>query len=139
MEGITIRKSTAYLMIGLVVAVLFGAYIVFSAPGSGNQGTNVGSGGVSGGPAQEIYIKALSDGTYDKQEVTVKKGMLVRLHFTADRNAGCGRQMVIYGLNVNAISRSGEESVVEFTPQQAGTFEYNCGMRMWRPGRLNVV
>jgi len=89
--------------------------------------------------AQDVYIRALNTGSYDKQEVTVKKGIPVRLHFTADPDAGCGRQMVIYGLNVRAISKNGEENIVDFTPQDAGTYEYNCGMRMWRPGRLVVV
>ncbi|HSB46471.1 MAG TPA: cupredoxin domain-containing protein [Candidatus Bilamarchaeum sp.] len=139
MEGITIRKSTAYLIVGLALAVLFGAYIAFSSPGSPSQGTTVVSGSPSGGAAQDIYIKALSNGAYDKNEVTVKKGIPVRLHFTADPSAGCGRQFVIYGMNVKAISQSGEEDVVEFTPQQAGTFQYSCGMRMWGPGKLIVV
>jgi plastocyanin domain-containing protein len=135
---IIIKKTTALVFAGLVLAVMLGAYTVFSTSGSGNTGTVIaqGNGNV---PVQDIYIKALSDGTYDKSELTVKKGVPVRLHFTADPNAGCGRQLVIYGMNVSAISRSGEEDVVDFTPQQAGTFEYSCGMRMWGPGKLIVV
>ena len=138
MGDIIIRKTTALVFAGLVLAVMLGAYTVFSTSGSGNKGTVIaqGNGNV---PVQDVYIKALSDGTYDKSELTVKKGVPVRLHFTADPNAGCGRQLVIYGMNVSAISRSGEEDVVDFTPQQAGTFEYSCGMRMWGPGKLIVV
>ena len=88
---------------------------------------------------QDIYIKALSDGTYDKSELTVKKGVPVRLHFTADPNAGCGRQMVIYSLNIRATSTNGEESIVEFIPQQEGTYDISCGMRMWGPAKLVVT
>lgn len=88
---------------------------------------------------QDIYIRALSTGSYDKQEVTVKKGMPVRLHFTADPDAGCGRQIVLYGLDVKAVSRNGEEGTADFTPAEAGTYEYNCGMRMWKPGKLIVA
>ncbi len=133
---IIIRKTTALVFAGLLLAVVLGAYTAFSTPG--NQGTVITQGN---GQAQDIYIKALSDGTYDKEEVTVKKGLPVRLHFTADPNAGCGRQMVIYGMNisVSAISQNGEEDIVQFTPQQAGTFEYSCGMRMWGPGKFIVV
>ena len=87
---------------------------------------------------QDISIHANADGTYDKNAITVKKDVPVRLHFTADPNAGCGRQLVVYGLNVKAISRSGEEQIAEFTPTDAGTFEYSCGMRMWGPGKLTV-
>ncbi|MFN7991828.1 MAG: cupredoxin domain-containing protein [Candidatus Micrarchaeia archaeon] len=119
--------------------------------GCGGGGVACGGGSVAAAPdpskallvngteqAQEVYIKALSDGTYDKEEVTVKKGSPVRLHFTADRNAGCGRQLVIYGMNIRASSLNGEESVVEFIPQAAGTYDYSCGMRMWGPGKLVV-
>src|SRR3989338_7026816 len=56
------------------------------------------------GNAQEIYIKALSNGTYDKSEIRVKKGIPVNLHFSAEPNAGCGRFLSVYGLNVNALS-----------------------------------
>ncbi|MEM2963126.1 MAG: cupredoxin domain-containing protein [Candidatus Anstonellales archaeon] len=88
---------------------------------------------------QDIYIRALSTGRYDKDRIEVKKGVPVRLHFSADKNAGCGRQLVIYGLNVRAISKSGEEQIVDFIPNREGTFEYNCGMRMFRGGKLVVV
>jgi plastocyanin domain-containing protein len=141
LDEIVLHKTTALMLVGLALAVLLGAYIVFSTPGAGVPTGSAGKGGETGNTtadAQEIYIKALSSGSYDKQEVTVKKGIPVRLHFTADPNAGCGRQLVIYGMNVRAVSKNGEESVVEFTPQQEGTYEYNCGMRMWQPGRLVV-
>ncbi len=92
------------------------------------------------GQAQDIYIKALSSGTYDNREVTVKKGVPVNLHFSAEQGAGCGRYLKVFGMdNVNALSKNGEEVVVNFTPQKEGTFEYSCGMRMFRPGKLVVV
>ena len=87
---------------------------------------------------QDISIHANAGGNYDKNRITVQSGVPVRLHFTADPNAGCGRQIVIYGLNVNAVSQSGEEKVVEFTPTTPGSYTYSCGMRMWGPGTLVV-
>ncbi len=163
-----IQRTTALLLAGLALALLFGAYTVFSTataqpekPGAAPAPVQAASGGcgcggfidlattgsapaagnatATAGNAQDIYIRALATGAYDKQEITVKKGIPVRLHFTADPNAGCGRQVVLYGLDVRAISKNGEENVVEFTPQEAGTYEYNCGMRMWRPGKLIVT
>ena len=162
------QKTTVLLVAGLVLAVLFGAYTVFSTPSqvkSGAEPANThvpppqaakaggcGCGGIigtgsgsssanvtTGGNAQDIYIRALATGVYDNMEITVKKGSPVRLHFTADPQAGCGRQLVIYGLNVQAVSQSGEEDAVVFTPQDAGTYEYSCGMRMWGPGKLIVT
>ena len=96
------------------------------------------SGTTSSSTIQDIYIRANSDGSYDKNSVTIKYGMLTRLHFTADSNAGCGRQFVIYGLNVQTTSSNGQEQVVEFTPKTPGTYTYSCGMRMWGPGTLIV-
>lgn len=86
---------------------------------------------------QDVYIKATSYG-YDKYEVTVKKGIPVRLHFTAI-NAGCGSYLKIYGMNVGVQSKGGQEATVEFTPTSEGTYEYNCGMRMFPPGKFVVV
>ena len=148
MEGIAIQKTTLLAFAGLVLAVAFGAIIVFSSPGTpgpdrqaagpvADAAENGVAGGYDAGP-QDIYIRALSNGGYDRQEITVNGGVPVRLHFSAEPNAGCGRQLVIYGLGVQAVSRSGEEAVVDFTPEK-GVYEYNCGMRMWRPGKLVVV
>ncbi len=165
MAEITIRRAAALAFAGLIVAALV---LGFASPGNpasaGNGMTGdtgypddgpgvskvplqAGSGpGNASGPgkpggvegAQDIYIRANSDGTYSTQAIAVRKGVPVRLHFTADPSAGCGRQLSIYGMGVKAFSRSGEESVVEFTPESAGEYEYNCGMRMWRPGKLTV-
>jgi|SRR3989344_9176022 len=90
-------------------------------------------------PSSDVYIKALAGFSYDPMQVTVKKGVPVKIHFTAEQNVGCGRQLVIYGTNVNVVSKNGEEQTVEFTPQKEGTFEYSCGMRMMKPGKLVVV
>lgn len=159
MDDISISRKTALMGAGLAIAMIVMAYAVFSAPApaanaaspaavfadSGSQGGPVATAGAPAGAGaqgagvQDIYIKALGSGAYDRQEVTVNKGVPVRLHFSAEPNAGCGRAFYIYGLDVRAISKSGEEDVVDFIPPEAGTYEYNCGMRMWRPGRLVVV
>jgi plastocyanin domain-containing protein len=46
--------------------------------------------------------------------------------------------MVIYGMNIRAASQNGEESVVDFVPQQEGSYEISCGMKMWGPAKLVV-
>ncbi|MFH1520323.1 MAG: cupredoxin domain-containing protein [Candidatus Micrarchaeota archaeon] len=165
-NGIQIQKTTVYLFVGLFVAVLVGGYIVFgtastpsksqigvednsipqSPPDNGqatqqaNDNQPQGDGQQQGNSqeVQEIYIKALPNGTYDKKEVRVKNGIPVRLHFTTQGNVGCGSYLVLYGLNKNTVSRNGQEGIIEFTPTQKGTYEYNCGMRMWQGGKLIV-
>lgn len=118
-----------------ILSVLMLALLVFGCLG---QQSNVQTPPSSSSEKQDIYIKALANGDYDNKEIVVKKGIPVNVHFTADPAAGCGRQLVIYGLNVNLISKNGEEQVAEFTPEKEGTYKFSCGMRMQGPGRLVV-
>lgn len=153
-DEIKIHKNTGLLLVGLLLAMVVGGYVVFgssadvttsisntptnqqSPPSKLTESSGSSQTPGSSGQAQEVYLKATGAG-YDKSEITVKKGVPVRLHFTA-QNAGCGSQLVIYGLNVKALSR-GQETVVEFTPTQEGTYQYSCGMRMFPPGKFVVT
>jgi heme/copper-type cytochrome/quinol oxidase subunit 2 len=140
---ITMNKTTMFLLAGLFLAIVVGGYVVF---GQGSATTIAPSQpapdqpGAPQAPAagvQDVYLKATAGG-YDKSEITVKNGIPVRFHFTA-QNAGCGSQLIIYGMNVKVISQNGQENVVEFTPNKEGTFEYNCGMKMFPPGKFVVT
>ncbi len=158
-NDIEISKTTALLLAGLFVAIVVGGYVAFGAgakgtvaaasgvpaafggtagsagPGSGTAGGDAGSpaaGAQAPQQVQDIYIKALSTGGYDHPQVSVRKGIPVRLHFSADSGAGCGRAFYLDGFNVRLVSNGGEEQVAEFTPDQAGTFAYHCGMWMFR-------
>ena len=135
MNEIIIQKNTLILTIGLILSLIVGIQIV---KGSQPIGQNVTANTTmsNGTLVHEVYLNINLSG-YDKSQITVRRGVPVRLHFTA-HNAGCGNQLVIYGLGVNAVSR-GEEQIVEFTPEKEGTYEYNCGMRMFPPGKLIVV
>ncbi|MCI0504463.1 cupredoxin domain-containing protein [Candidatus Micrarchaeota archaeon] len=161
-DMIKIQKTTLVLLGGIILAIGAGAMILSAEGYAGAQadlasamGPRAGAiGGIGAAPEgqgggndsfgavspqiQDIYVRALAGGEYDVQEITVKKGVPVRLHFTAESGAGCGRWFYIYGLGIQALSRNGEEDVVEFTPTDAGAYEYNCGMRMFRPGMLVV-
>ncbi len=145
---IKIQKNTSLILIGLFLAIVFGVYLVFGA--TANANANAQSTGLTtptlGNPSQpntpsggiqEVYLQATGYG-YDKSQITVKKGIPVRLHFTA-KNAGCGSYMQIRGLNVHAQSRNGQEDIIEFTPQQEGTYQYTCGMGMFPPGNFIVT
>lgn len=90
------------------------------------------------GEVQEIYLKALPTGTYDKASITVKKGVPVRLYFTAEAGAGCGSSLLMEDFNVRLVSRNGQTQMAEFTPTKAGTFYYHCSMWMFK-GQLVVV
>ncbi len=152
---IQISKTTALLMAGLFMIIVAGGYVAFGAgtkgagapgtaaaspvpsasggqDGSGSAAQAAGSAAAGGEAVQDVYIKALSTGRYDQQQVTVRKGIPVKLHFSADSGAGCGRAFYLDGFNVRLVSYSGEEQVAEFTPDQEGTFAYHCGMNMFR-------
>jgi plastocyanin domain-containing protein len=131
------KSNNILMVIGIVIVVIYLANVIYSYIGqSGNSSSVVINSTTEG--VQDIYIRALSSRSYDPMEITVKKGIPVRLHFTADANAGCGRQMVLYGLNQKVTSIDEKEGVIVFTLQEAGTYEYNCGMKMWSPGKLVV-
>jgi hypothetical protein len=88
--------------------------------------TPQGSSGV-----QDIYLRALDAGVYDKPTVKVRANEPVRVHFSADPRAGCGRAFIMRDFGVQLVSRNGEEQVAEFTPKP-GKYEYSCSMRMFR-------
>lgn len=142
---VTLNKTTAYLLAGLFLAIVIGGYVVFAGNGQAGsvpqavqgQPPDAAQAPSAAGGVQDVYLKATASG-YDKSEIVVKKGVPVRFHFSA-KNAGCGSLLVIYGLDVKVVSQNGEEKVVEFTPQKEGTYEYNCGMRMFDPGKFVVT
>ncbi|MEM3372689.1 MAG: cupredoxin domain-containing protein [Candidatus Anstonellales archaeon] len=86
---------------------------------------------------QNVYVKALSIGRYDKNEIRVKKDIPVSFHFSAEKNAGCGKILYIDEFNVKLASYNGEESSATFTPTKKGTYYYHCGMWMF-VGKLIV-
>lgn len=132
----------AVLLIGVGIGV--SAMMVSGTPLAGTPPVAVvGAGGSGNGVVlaadgvQDVYVKALGTGVYDHPQLTVKNGVPVRLHFSTDGRAGCGSALYLDGFGVRLVS-SGEEQVATFTPTQAGSFAYHCGMNMFR-GRLVVV
>ncbi len=91
--------------------------------------------GASG--AQLVSVRAETYG-YDHPAIQVEANKPVEFHFSADPNAGCGRQLILDGFNVNLVSQGGAEQVATFTPTAPGTYNFHCGMNMWR-GTLTVV
>lgn len=125
----------------LSVVVFLGLLVSFSAkPGKATSNANVAATtpSVDNPDAQEIFIRATSAGTYDKPYVTVKKGLPVKLNFSADPNSGCGRMLLMRDFGVQLLSKNGETQSAFFTPQKEGRYEFSCSMRMFR-GTLEVV
>jgi plastocyanin domain-containing protein len=86
---------------------------------------------------QKVSIRALNTGFYDNRVVTVKAGMPVELSFSADANAGCGRAFYLDEYHVQLVAQGNGVQTATFTPTKVGTFDYHCGMWMFR-GKLIV-
>jgi len=127
----------------VAAAVLVVAFMGFLAM-SGNIGGGNSAGAQAGVPvaasaagqqqvqAQEVEVRALASGGYDNPTVIVKAGVPVKFDFSADPNAGCGRQIIIDNVGVNLVSRNGETESATFTPQTPGQYRFHCGMNMFR-------
>ena len=132
-----------------IVLLLFGLAIVAAIPfllagfAFATPSANV-AGSITAGAivpivngVQEIRLSATPNG-YNIDAFTVKKGIPVRILFSADQYAGCGRQLLIPDFGINKVANVGQETPVEFTPDKEGTFPYRCSMNMFR-GKLTVV
>ncbi len=86
---------------------------------------------------QEIRIHASPQG-YSLTSFAVKKGVPVKILFSADKYAGCGRQLIMREFGVNLVVQASETLEAQFTPMQEGTFAYRCSMDMFK-GRMTVT
>ncbi|WKW13417.1 cupredoxin domain-containing protein [Pseudogemmatithrix spongiicola] len=83
----------------------------------------------SGGPA-EVVITV--DGGYSPAVVQVRKGERVRLVFDRKDTSSCSEEVVIPAFDVRQFLPSGERTVIEIQPTEAGRFPFTCGMSMLR-------
>jgi hypothetical protein len=77
------------------------------------------------------------DGGYFPEEVHVRAGLPVRLHFTRVDSSECTREVVFKGLGIRRELPTGKTTTIEFTPREAGEIRYECGMAMLE-GRIVV-
>ncbi|QQR93089.1 MAG: cupredoxin domain-containing protein [Candidatus Iainarchaeum archaeon] len=88
--------------------------------------------------AQEIALKATRYGTYQPNYLFVKKGIPVRIRYSADAEAGCGREVIFPEFRVRKYAPTNGDALIEFTPTRAGRFPFHCSMQMFR-GTIEVV
>jgi len=124
-----------------ILVVAFVGFLLFS--GAGRQSVadmpidesipiNAGGTPAAGTSVQEVSLRALGTGLYDKSTINVKAGQMVKFDFSAEPSAGCGRQLIIDKVGVNLVSRNGETVTATFTPPSPGNYNYHCGMNMFR-------
>src|SRR3990170_5102796 len=87
----------------------------------------------SGYQEQMVLVK----GGYTPDVIVVERGKPVRLNFVRTESASCSEMVMLPDFNKTAMLPEGETVAVEFLPDRAGEFEFQCQMGMLR-GKLVV-
>jgi plastocyanin domain-containing protein len=72
------------------------------------------------------------DGGYSPATVSVKAGQPVELTFLRKEESGCGDLVQFPTLGLKRALKTGEKTILTFTPKNAGTIAFTCGMNMYR-------
>ncbi len=80
---------------------------------------------------KQIINSTLSSGGYP--EITVQEGVPVKWILNAPENSlnGCNNAIIVPKYDLNVKLKTGE-NIIEFTPDESGTFPYSCWMGMIR-------
>ena len=84
---------------------------------------------VADGP-QVVHVAVR--GGYDPGRIEVRAGHPVRLVFRRDEVEGCSDTVLIPEWGIAQRLPAYEDTVVDFTPQTPGEYEFTCGMHMLR-------
>jgi plastocyanin domain-containing protein len=82
----------------------------------------------STGSGQEIRI--LVKGGYEPGTIRLKRGRPARLVFDRQERSSCSEELVLPAFGVRKFLPPFEQTVVEITPNERGTFDITCGMSM---------
>ncbi|MBI5493903.1 MAG: cupredoxin domain-containing protein [Deltaproteobacteria bacterium] len=84
------------------------------------------------GGTQVVRVR-VTDMGYVPKAVELKAGVPARLIFIQESKGECGAQVHLPAFNVKKTELPfGKETAVEFTPAQAGSFQWLCGMDMMK-------
>ena len=78
----------------------------------------------------EVPIVVL--GGFSPATIRVRRGAPVRLVFDRQDTSSCSEEVVFPDFGVRKFLPAGAKTVIELTPQAAGTFGFSCGMSMLR-------
>ncbi|MFP5379256.1 MAG: cupredoxin domain-containing protein [Vicinamibacteria bacterium] len=82
------------------------------------------------GGAQALTVTVA--GGYSPAVVEVERGRPVRLTFDRREDNPCSEEVVLGAWGLRRFLPAHQATTVEFTPAEAGRFEYTCGMGMLR-------
>ncbi|MEW5939848.1 MAG: cupredoxin domain-containing protein [Chloroflexota bacterium] len=113
---------------GVVLTILIAWYFWFAPKAQTRLAVST-----SGAQEAAITVK----GGYTPDVIVVQKGRPVRLTFTRHESAACTEKVLFPDFNQAASLPEGEQVTIEFTPEKAGEFGFQCQMGMIR-GKLIV-
>lgn len=102
----------------------------FFFAGRSSVAAAVGAGGL-----QEVTVTVR--GGYEPAEVRVRAGAPVRLIFDRQETSGCSEEVVLPDYGIRRFLPAHDTTVIEFTPEEAGSYDFMCGMSMMR-GKIIV-
>jgi plastocyanin domain-containing protein len=79
---------------------------------------------------QEVTVTV--DGGYDPTRITVQAGQRVRLNFLRRDPSSCLEEVRLPDFHIAQNLPLNEVTAVEFTPTKPGSYEFACGMNMFR-------
>jgi plastocyanin domain-containing protein len=115
--------STDWLVIAIAAAAIAWVnwYFFFAERQSGAAMATAGG-------TQEIAITV--KGGYSPAVIHAKEGTPLRLVFDRQETSSCSEEVVIGDFGVRKFLPAFQKTVVELTPDHAGTFDFTCGMGM---------
>jgi len=113
----------------VILAIALAALLVGCAQTQQNQPQTIGG-------VQDITIKVVGP-DFVPSDITVTKGVPVRLNVDGRKAVGCMTTFLIPSLNIRAQLKQGD-NYFEFTPEKTGNIPFSCGMNMAR-GVIRVI
>ena len=113
-----------------------------STPKAATPGTNDESTATPAAPMQvdgfQVVRVIVRDEGYTPDRIQLAAGKPAKIVFVQESDSHCASQIQIPAFDVPVTDLPvGRETVVEFTPKEAGDYEFTCGMNMLR-GTITV-
>jgi plastocyanin domain-containing protein len=116
------------LLAGLAAILWVNWYFLFA-----RRAATVAETGARGVQESVIVVQ----GGYSPAVIKVKKGLPVRLTFDRQETSSCSEEIVFPDFGIRKFLPAHQQTVIEFTPETPGSFDFTCGMSMLR-GKLIV-
>lgn len=87
------------------------------------------------GGTHEVRVRV--NGGYEPDTISAEAGLPLRIVFRREETAACSERVVFPDFGKSATLPRNRDVAVELLPEEAGEYEFTCGMGMLR-GRLTV-